>query len=59
MIQMELYFDDVWKQRLRQVSVPKIDVEQIEGNGSSYPYLYPIGDPVLGSFHRGFHALTK
>ncbi len=59
MIQTKFYFDDVWKQRLKQVNVPKIDVERIEGNGRSYPYLYPIGDLVLGSFRRGFHALTK
>jgi hypothetical protein len=43
MIQMELYFDDVWKQKLGQVSVPKTCGERIEGNGRSYPYLYPIG----------------
>jgi hypothetical protein len=31
----------------------KTNVEQIEGNGSSYPYLYPIGDLAQRSFHRG------
>jgi hypothetical protein len=40
---MELYFDDVWKQRLKQVSVPKIGVEWIEGNGRSYPCYNPLG----------------
>jgi hypothetical protein len=44
MIQTKFYFDDVWNQRLKQVNVPKIVVEGIEGNGRSYPYLYiPLG----------------
>jgi hypothetical protein len=46
MIQTKFYFDDIWKQRLRQVSVPKIGVEQIEGNGRPYPYLNLIRDQV-------------
>jgi hypothetical protein len=37
-------------------NVPRTDVEQIEGNGRSYPYLYPIDDLVQGNFHRGFHV---
>jgi hypothetical protein len=41
---MELYFDDISKQRSRQISVPKTGVGQIKSNGKSYPYLYPIGD---------------
>ncbi len=44
MTQMELYFDDISKQRSRQISVPKTGVGQIKSNGKSYPYLYPIGD---------------
>jgi hypothetical protein len=36
--------------------VPKTNVEYIEGNGRSYPYLYPIGDLVQRSFYRGFHV---
>jgi hypothetical protein len=56
MIQTRLYSDDIWKQRLKQVNVPKTNVEHIEGNGRSYPYLYPIVDLVQGSFHKGFHV---
>jgi len=41
---MELYFDDISKQRSRQISVPKTNVGRIESNGRSYLYLYPIGD---------------
>jgi hypothetical protein len=29
---MELYFDEVWKKKLRQEGVSKISVEQIESN---------------------------
>jgi hypothetical protein len=36
----------------------KTDVEHIKGNGKSYFYLYPIGDIVQGSLHRGFHVCT-
>jgi hypothetical protein len=46
MIQTELYFDNVWKQKLKQKKSPKTGVERIESNGKSYPYLYPIGDLV-------------
>jgi hypothetical protein len=46
MIQIELYYDNVWKQRLWQEIILKIGVEQIEGNESFYPYLYPIGDLI-------------
>jgi hypothetical protein len=56
MIQTELYSDDIWKQRLKQESVPKIGVEQTRGIGKSYPYLYPIGDLPQRSFHKGFHV---
>jgi hypothetical protein len=49
MIQIELYFDNVWKQRLWQKIVPKTDVEQTESSGRSYPYLYPIGNLAQGS----------
>jgi hypothetical protein len=34
-------------------SIPKINVEHIEGNGRSYFYLYSIGDLIQGNFHRG------
>jgi hypothetical protein len=36
--------------------MPKTNVEQIEGNGRSFPYLYPIRDLVQGSFHKSFHV---
>jgi hypothetical protein len=53
---MELYFDEVWKKKLRQEGVSKISVEQIESNWRSYPYLYPIGDLAQESFHKSFHV---
>jgi hypothetical protein len=56
MIQSKIYFDNVRKQKLWQESAPKTGVEQIKGNGRSYAYLYPIGDLVQGSFHKGFHV---
>jgi hypothetical protein len=43
---MILFSNDIWKQKLKQESVPKIGVEHIKGKGRSYPYLYPIGDLV-------------
>jgi hypothetical protein len=49
----------MWKQRLWQENVPKINVEQTKGNGKSYPYLYPIGDLVQGNFHRDFNVCTN
>ncbi len=60
MIQTKLYFNDVWKERLRQESVPKINVEWIEGNRKSYPYLYPIEDVLEEvSIETSMCALTK
>jgi hypothetical protein len=59
MIQIKLYADNIWKQRLWQESETKTGVEQTESNGRSYPYLYPIGDLVQGSFHRGLHVCTE
>jgi hypothetical protein len=38
------------KTRLWCKIVPKIDVEQVEGNERSYFYLYPFGDLAQGSF---------
>jgi hypothetical protein len=43
---------------LSKENIPKIGIEHIEGNGSSYLYLYPIRDLIQGSFHRGFHVCT-
>jgi len=56
MIQSKLYFDKVWRQWLWQKNVSKTNVEQTKGDEKSYPYLYPIGDLVQGSFHTGFHG---
>jgi regulator of replication initiation timing len=57
MIQMELYSSDVLeKKKLRQEIIPKTNVEQIKGNGRSYPYLYPIRDLIQRKFHKGFHV---
>jgi hypothetical protein len=56
MIQIEFYSNNIWKWKLWQKNVPKTNVEQTKGNERSYPYLYPIGDLVQGSFHRGFHV---
>jgi hypothetical protein len=58
MIQTKLYYGNIWKQRLWQENIRKIDVEQIESIGSIYLYLYPIKDLVQGSFPRGFHVCT-
>jgi hypothetical protein len=56
MIQTKLYSNDIWKQKLRQISVPKASVEHIKTNERSYPYLYPIKDLVQGNFYKGFHV---
>jgi hypothetical protein len=39
--------------------MPKIDVEQNEGNERSYFYLYPFGDLVQGSFQGHFYMCIK
>jgi len=39
--------------------VPKIDVEHIKINDSSYSYLYPFGDLVQGSFQGDFYMYIK
>jgi len=36
--------------------VPKTGVEQIENNGRSYLFLYPIRDLVQRSLYRGFYV---
>jgi hypothetical protein len=43
---MEFYFDDVWKQRLRQVSVPKIGVEWIKVMGGPTPIIAHWGPKI-------------
>jgi len=62
MIQIELYSNNVWKQKLWQEHVRKTNVEQTKGNWKFYPYLYPylypIKDLAQGSFHIGFHVGT-
>ncbi len=40
------------KTKVMTKKVPKTGVEQIEGNGRSYPYLYSIGDLVQGSLNE-------
>jgi len=47
------------KEQLWHRIVPKFSIEQIESNGRSYPYLYPIGDLAHGGFHKGFHVCTN
>ncbi len=44
------------KTKVNIKNIPKTDVEQIKCNERFYPYLYPIGDLVQGSLHRGFHV---
>jgi hypothetical protein len=39
--------------------MPKIDVEQIEGNERSYSYLYPFANLAQKSFQRGFYVCIK
>ncbi len=36
--------------------MPKIGVEQIEGNKKSYSYLYPFEDLAQGSFQGSFYV---
>ncbi len=43
MIQTKLYFNDIWKQKLKQVNVPKIGVERIEVKGSPTPIYTQLG----------------
>jgi hypothetical protein len=45
MIFFKNYFDYIWKQKLWQENIPKIDVEQTKGDGRSYPY-FPIRDLI-------------
>jgi hypothetical protein len=59
MIQIKIYFNNIWKQKLWHENIPKIVVEQTKSNGRSYAYLYPIGDLVQENFHRGFHVCTN
>jgi hypothetical protein len=42
MIQTELYYDNIWKQRLRQECVPKIGVEQLKVMGGCNPIYTPL-----------------
>jgi hypothetical protein len=42
--------------RLWRKIMPKISVEQIEGNKESYSYLYPFEDLVQGSFQGSFYV---
>jgi hypothetical protein len=39
--------------------MPKINVEQIEGNERSYSYLYPFGDLIEGNFQRSFYVCIE
>jgi hypothetical protein len=40
-------------------TVPKINVEQIEGNEGSYLYLYPFKDLAQSNFQRGFYVCIE
>ncbi len=42
--------------RLWRKIVPKISLEQIEGNKESYSYLYLFEDLVQGSFQGSFYV---
>jgi hypothetical protein len=44
---------------LWQESVPKTNVEQTEGNGRSYLYLYPIGNLIQRNFQIGLCVCTN
>jgi hypothetical protein len=60
MIQTNLYYDNIWKQRLWKENIPKIDVEHIKSNWRSYIYLYHIGDIIQEAFiDTSMCALTK
>jgi len=50
-----------WKgpERLWCKIMPKINVEQFEGNEGSYSYLYPFGDLGQKSFQGGFYVCIK
>ncbi len=47
------------KNKVMIKKIPKINIEQTEGSGRSYPYLYPIWDLAQGSFHKIFHVCTN
>jgi hypothetical protein len=38
--------------------MPKIGVEQIEGNERSYAYLYPFQDLIQKKFQGGFYVCS-
>ncbi len=63
---MDLYYANIYKReheknmiRLWCKIMPKINVEQTEGNEGSYFYLYPFGDLAQGSFQRGFYVCME
>jgi hypothetical protein len=59
MIQTWLYSNNVWKQKIWQENIPKIDVEKIKSNGRFYPYLYSIKDLVQENIQACMCASTK
>jgi hypothetical protein len=57
-MKLDLYYVDIWKHEYEKnvtklwcKIMPKIGVQQIEGNEGSYSYLYPFGDLAQGSFY--------
>jgi hypothetical protein len=66
-VKMNFYYANICKHeheknmtRLWCKTVPKTDVEQIEGNDGSYFYLYSFGDLVQRNFQEVFmFALSK
>jgi hypothetical protein len=65
-VKMDLYYANICKHENEKNMtkiwckiVPKIDVEQTEGNEGSYSYLYPFGDLVQGNFQGGFYVCIK
>jgi hypothetical protein len=65
-VEMNLYYANISKHeheknmtRLWCKIVPKISVEETEGNDGSYSYLYPFGDLAQGSFQGDFYVCIK
>jgi hypothetical protein len=63
---IDFYYVDICKHereknmtRLWCKIVLKTNVEQIEGNGRSYFYLYPFGDLVQRSFKKNFYVCIE
>jgi hypothetical protein len=65
-MKMDIYYHNICKHeneknmtRLWCKIMPKIGVEQIEGNEGSYSYLCPFGNLIQGSLQGSFYVCIK